>query len=461
MPHPTNNRTIAIVGRPNVGKSALFNRLAGKRISIVHDEPGVTRDRIIASCNLSGAPFTLIDTGGIGSNPDDSFNTIIKQEVEIALESAELILFVVDGTEGQTPVDQEIASELRKAEKDIFLIVNKIDEESKITLTDDFSSMGFNHIFPTSAAHNFGIKELADTISSKLPDSEATTCSKNMKLNIALVGRPNVGKSSIINALLNDNRTIVSDIAGTTRDAVDVPFSHGGIDYTLIDTAGLRSRNKQNTSVEVFSGMRTKSSIKRADICALVVDAAQGPTSQDRKIANLINSAGSPCIIVANKFDLYHPTASKSDRLNLISDDIDEKLFFLPYAPIVATSAKTGESIRRLFFAIEQIRKSSSQNLNTGALNRLIQDSLIAHPPPSGKGGKRFKLLYATMSKDSLSSRAIPEANFILFCNKKSLLPANYERYLENKIREKSSYTGIPIRFIFREREARGKNKRR
>ena len=455
MSHPTTNRTIAIVGRPNVGKSALFNRLAGKRISIVHDEPGVTRDRIIASCNLSSSPFSLIDTGGIGSNPDDSFNTIIKQEVDIALESAELILFVVDGTEGQTPVDQEIASQLRKAEKDIFLIVNKIDEESKIKLVDDFSSMGFNHTFATSAAHNFGIKDLADAVSKTLPDSHATASSNNMKLNIALVGRPNVGKSSIINALLNDTRTIVSDIAGTTRDAIDVPFSHGGIDYTLIDTAGLRSRNKQNTSVEVFSGMRTKSSIKRADICALVVDAAQGPTSQDRKIANLINNAGSPCVIVANKFDLYHPTASKSDRLSLISDEIDEKLFFLPYAPVVATSAKTGESIRRLFFAIEQIRKSSSENLNTGALNRLLQDSLIAHPPPSGKGGKRFKLLYATMSKDSVSSRAIPEANFILFCNKKSLLPTNYERYLENKIREKSSYTGIPIKFIFRERESR------
>ena len=457
MSHPTTNRTIAIVGRPNVGKSALFNRLAGKRISIVHDEPGVTRDRIIASCNISNSPFTLIDTGGIGSNPDDSFNTIIKQEVEIALESAELILFVVDGTEGQTPVDQEIASQLRKAEKDIFLIVNKIDEESKITLLDDFSSMGFNHIFATSAAHNFGIKELADNVSNTLPDCSTTTSSNSIKLNIALVGRPNVGKSSIINTLLNDTRTIVSDIAGTTRDAIDVPFSHGGIDYTLIDTAGLRSRNKQNTSVEVFSGMRTKSSIKRADICALVVDAAQGPTSQDRKIANLINTAGSPCVIVANKFDLYHPTAPKTDRLSLISDEIDEKLFFLPYAPVVATSAKTGESIRRLFFAIEQIRKSSSQNLNTGALNRLLQDSLIAHPPPSGKGGKRFKLLYATMSKDSLSSRAIPEANFILFCNKKSLLPGNYERYLENKIREKSPYTGIPIKFIYRERESRGK----
>ena len=234
-----------------------------------------------------------------------------------------------------------------------------------------------------------------------MPEQVEFEDKNNLKLNIALVGRPNVGKSSIINALLQDTRTIVSDIVGTTRDAIDVPFSHGGIDYTLIDTAGLRSRNKQNTSVEVFSGMRTKTSIKRADICVLVVDAAQGPTSQDRKIANLINKSNTPCLIVANKFDLYHPTAPKTERLEAINEDIDEQLFFLPYAPIVATSAKTGESIRRLFFGIEQIRKSSSQVLNTGSLNRLLQNCLIAHPPPAGKGGKRFKLLYATMSKES------------------------------------------------------------
>jgi len=455
MSDPTSNRTVAIVGRPNVGKSALFNRLAEKRISIVHDEPGVTRDRITATCNITSPPFTLIDTGGIGSNPDDSFSSIIKQEVDIALEAADLILFVVDGNEGQTPVDQEIVSHLRKSEKNIFLVVNKIDEEKKIGLIDDFSSMGFKDIYSTSAAHNIGIKELAHNVSSSLPEQVEFKDKNNLKLNIALVGRPNVGKSSIINALLQDTRTIVSDIAGTTRDAIDVPFSHGGIDYTLIDTAGLRSRNKQNTSVEVFSGMRTKTSIKRADICVLVVDAAQGPTSQDRKIANLINKSNTPCLIVANKFDLYHPTAPKTERLEAINEDIDEQLFFLPYAPIVATSAKTGESIRRLFFGIEQIRKSSSQILNTGSLNRLLQNCLIAHPPPAGKGGKRFKLLYATMSKESAPQKAIPEANFILFCNKKSLLPNNYERYLENKIREQSPYTGIPIRFIFRERESR------
>ena len=455
MQTPSSYRIAAIVGRPNVGKSAIFNRLAGRRISIVHDEPGVTRDRITATCKLTDSDFTIIDTGGIGSNPDDSFSAAITQEADIAMESAELILFVVDGIEGLTPVDQELSSYLRKTEKTVFLIVNKIDERQKIGLADDFSSLGFDKTFAISAAHNSGLTELADTISSTLPEDANTRDSNNHNIKIALAGRPNVGKSSLINALLNNERTIVSDIAGTTRDAVDVPLTHGGIDYTLIDTAGLRSRNKQNTSVEVFSAMRTKSSIRRSDICALVVDAAQGATSQDRKIANIISESGKPCLIIANKFDLYHPDASKADRLEAIQDDIAEQLFFIPYAPVIAASAKTGESIKRFYFAIEQIRKASWEGLNTGALNRLLQASLAAHPPPAGKGGKRFKLLYATMTRERDREKAINGADFILFCNKKSLLPGSYERYLENKIRENCSYTGIPISFTFRERETR------
>ncbi|MDP6858810.1 MAG: ribosome biogenesis GTPase Der [Verrucomicrobiales bacterium] len=455
MQSPNSYRIAAIVGRPNVGKSAIFNRLAGRRISIVHDEPGVTRDRITATCKLASSSFTIIDTGGIGSNPDDSFSTAITQEADIAMESAELILFVVDGIEGLTPVDQELSSYLRKADKTVFLLVNKIDEKQNIGLADDFSSLGFDKTFAISAAHNSGLSELANTISTTLPEDINPSTSNSPNIKIALAGRPNVGKSSLINALLNNDRTIVSDIAGTTRDAVDVPLTHGGIDYTLIDTAGLRSRNKQNSSIEVFSGMRTKSSIRRSDICALVVDAAQGATAQDRKIANIIRDSGKPCLVIANKFDLYHPDAAKSDRLASIQDDIAEELFFIPYAPVIAASAKTGESVKRFYFAIEQIRKSSWEGLNTGALNRLLQDSLTAHPPPAGKGGKRFKLLYATMAREKEREKAINGANFILFCNKKSLLPGSYERYLENKIRDNCAYTGIPISFTFREREAR------
>ena len=441
MQTPSSYRVAAIVGRPNVGKSAIFNRLAGRRISIVHDEPGVTRDRITATCELPHSAFTIIDTGGIGSNPDDSFSSAIKQEADIAMESAELILFVVDVIEGLTPVDQELSSYLRKAEKTVFLLVNKIDEKQNIGLADDFSSLGFDKTFAISAAHNSGLSDLASTISSTLPEDTKISSPNSHNIKIALAGRPNVGKSSFINALLNNDRTIVSDIAGTTRDAVDVPLTHGGIDYTLIDTAGLRSRNKQNTSIEVFSAMRTKSSIRRADICALVVDAAQGPTSQDRKIANIIRDSGKPWLVIANKFDLFHPDAAKADRLAAIQDDIAEQLFFIPYAPVIAASAKTGESIKRFYFAIEQIRKASWEGLNTGALNRLLQDSLAAHPPPAGKGGKRFKLLYSTMARERDQEKAINGANFILFCNKKSLLPGSYERYLENKIRENCSYT--------------------
>jgi len=455
MQVPRSYRIAAIVGRPNVGKSAIFNRLAGRRISIVHDEPGVTRDRITATCKMAQSPFTIIDTGGIGSNPDDSFSSAIKQEADIAMESAELILFVVDGIEGLTPVDQELSSYLRKADKSVFLIVNKIDDKQNIGLADEFTSLGFDNIFSISAAHNSGISILADEINSTLPDESNTTTPNKHNIKIALAGRPNVGKSSLINALLNNDRTIVSDIAGTTRDAVDVPLSHGGIDYTLIDTAGLRARSKQNSSIEVFSGMRSKSSIRRSDICALVVDAAQGATAQDRKIANIIRDSGKPCLVIANKFDLYHPDAAKPDRLASLQDDIAEQLFFIPYAPVIAASAKTGESVKRFYFAIEQIRKASWEGLNTGALNRLLQDALLAHPPPSGKGGKRFKLLYATMARERDSGKAIIGADFILFCNKKSLLPGSYERYLENKIRENCHYTGIPISFKFRERESR------
>ena len=463
MTSRTTVRTAAIVGRPNVGKSALFNRFAGRRISIVHDQPGVTRDRIAADCNLVGAPFTVVDTGGIGSNPDDTFSDAIEQEADLAMEAAELIVFVVDAHEGLTPVDQRLAEYLRKADKPVFVVANKVDDQKHRGFADEFASLGFADFFAVSATHNHGIMKLVAAVSETLPaaDPDADTASAGAPIRITLVGRPNVGKSSMVNALLEDDRTIVSEVAGTTRDAVDVPFSHGGTDYVFIDTAGLRARNKQDSTIEIFSGMRSKASIKRADICALIVDAAQGATSQDRKIAGLIGEANKPCFIVANKFDLYHPDAPKSDRLAALQEDIAEGLFFIPYAPVVAASAKTGESVRRLFFGIEQVRKAAWEGLNTGALNRLMQEALAKNPPPAGKSGKRFKLLYATMAKVPDPTRPVPVADFILFCNQEKLLPQSYLRYLEHSIRKQCAYTGIPIRFVFREREARGKRGRR
>ncbi len=450
-------RTVAIVGRPNVGKSALFNRFAGRRISIVHDQPGVTRDRIAADCFLANPPFTMIDTGGIGANPDEIFGPAIEQEADLAMEAAELILFVVDALEGLTPVDRALAEYLRKTEKPVFLVANKVDEDRHRALADEFAALGFNQVLAVSAAHNRGIRSLADKVAAALPEADPESLKARLKtpLKIALIGRPNVGKSSLVNSLLDDDRTIVSDIPGTTRDAVDIPFSHGGTDYIFTDTAGLRARNKQDTSVEIFSGMRSKSSIRRADVCALVVDAAQGVTSQDRKIAGLISEAGKPCLIVVNKFDLYHPDAPKSARLESMHEEIAEQLFFIPYAPIVATSAKTGESVRRIFFGVEQIRKAALAGLGTGELNRLLQTALSTKPPPSGKGGQRFKLLYATMAKSHTDDRPVPVSDFILFCNKAKLIPQSYERYLERQIRESCPYTGIPIRFVYRERTPR------
>ncbi len=460
MPGRYATRTIAIVGRPNVGKSALFNRLAGRRISIVHDQPGVTRDRISAECRLTDHPFTIIDTGGIGSNPDDTFSQAIEQEADIAMEAAKIILFVVDAQEGLTLVDHQLADYLRKADKPIYLLANKIDEDIHERLADEFSALGMERIFAVSAAHNRGIKKLAEIISTQLPVPDVVNIQTRTPIRIALVGRPNVGKSSLVNALMEDNQTIVSEVAGTTRDAVDVPFTHGGIDYIFIDTAGIRPRNKQDSSIEVFSAMRAKSSIRRADVCALIIDAAQGITAQDRKIAGLIAESNKPCLITANKFDLFHPDAPKAERLAAMQDEISEGLFFVPHAPVIAASAKTGESVRRLFFGVEQIRKSAWQGLNTGLLNRLLQEALSSHPPPAAKNNKRFKLLYATMTQASDEAKPIPVADFILFCNKRSLLPQSYERYLENRIRKTCPYTGIPIRFVFRERAPRKQRKR-
>ena len=370
-------RTVAIVGRPNVGKSALFNRLAGRRIAIVHDQPGVTRDRIQSECALGSAPFSIIDTGGIGANPDDDFSDAIRIEADIAMAAADLILFVVDATEGLTPVDIDLANQLRKTRVPVVVVANKIDTEQHENLADEFTSLGFADTLAASAAHGRGIEEIVRTAEGYLPETGGSAPQKPRRpIQLALLGRPNVGKSSLINALLGDERTIVSDVAGTTRDAVDVPFSHGGLDYLFIDTAGIRSRNKRDTSVEVFSAMRSERSIRRADLCALVIDASVGVTSQDRKVARLILKEKKPCIIILNKFDLYHPDASKSDRLEMLKGQVEDDLQILHYAPMMAASALRGQFVKRIFMTIEEVRRASSEGLNTGRLNTVLQQAL-------------------------------------------------------------------------------------
>ena len=453
-------RTVAIVGRPNVGKSALFNRFARRRISIVHDQPGVTRDRIVAECRWGEAPFTVIDTGGIGADFDASFTEQVDAEVDIALETSDLILFLVDAQSGLTPVDQALARRLRKIKKPLVLVINKVDHDVHSDLDLDFARLGFERTIRISAEHNRGISELVETIDSLLPKIPEPVAEPAVApIDIAIVGRPNVGKSSLINAILQDSRTLVSPISGTTRDAVDVPYRRGEHAYTLIDTAGIRPRGKQDSTVEIFSVMRSERTIRRADLCVLVVDATMGVTAQDKKIAGLIQEAGKPCLVAVNKWDLVKAEGefgSRKEQLAELMEKIRVELFFVDYAPIILISALKGEGMTRLFKLIEQIREGSRKRIGTGALNRLLAEAATAHPPPA-RAGKRLKIVYATQPERPEDKHPIPTPAILLFVNQADLLIDAYRRYLESKIREELPWSGLPLRFHFKEREARGR----
>ncbi len=453
-------RTVAIVGRPNVGKSALFNRLARRRISIVHDQPGVTRDRITAECSLGREPFTIIDTGGIGSDADASFTEQVDAEVNLAIETSDIILFMVDGQSGLNPVDQEIARRLRKVEKPMLLLVNKIDHPNHDTLDSDFARLGFKKTLCISAEHNRGTLELVETIESMLPPApDAPAITAEPPIDIAIVGRPNVGKSSLVNAILQDSRTLVSPISGTTRDAIDIPYERNGHTYTLIDTAGIRPRGKQESSVEIFSVMRSERTIRRADLCILVVDATMGVTAQDKKIAGLIQEAQKPCLVAVNKWDLVKEAGgfgSRKEQLAELLEKIRNELFFVDYAPVIVLSALKSEGLTRLFKLVEQIRKGSQHRIGTGQLNRLIAEALTAHPPPA-RAGKRLKVVYATQPEQKEVSQAIPIPSILFFVNQEDLMIDSYRKYLDAQIRKEVEWTGLPLKFYFREREARGR----
>jgi GTP-binding protein len=452
----TIRRTVAIVGRPNVGKSALFNRLAGRKISIVHDMPGVTRDRIAAKCKLGSAPFEIIDTGGIGGDVDASFTDQVHAEVEIALAASDVLVFVVDGQDGITPVDQELAKRLRRIDKPLLLVVNKIDHDKHSNAADEFSRLGFPDMLAISAEHGRGIGELVAEIEKKLPaadDASDTKTTASRPLKLAIVGRPNVGKSSLTNAILTHDRTLVSPISGTTRDAVDIPYERHGNFYILIDTAGIRARGKVDNSVEVFSIMRSEGSIKRADICCLVIDAVAGVTSQDKKIAGLIQEARKPCIVAINKWDLIKDKTEDKADLKAVLDEIRSELFFVDYAPFLLVSAKTGAELTRLFKTIERIRVEADARISTGVLNRLFE-SIVTEHPPALQGGKRLKILFATQPERRRDD-IIPLPQIVLFVNDEKLLDQSYRRFIESRIREKSPYTGLPILLHLRAREKR------
>ncbi len=453
---------VAIVGRPNVGKSAIFNRLAKRRISIVHDEAGVTRDRIASECWVGrpgyGFGYELTDTGGIGAALDDGFAKQVRMEADVAIGSAELILFAVDAREGIHPIDLELASMLRKGRAPVILVANKVDTFKTDDEAAEFSALGFKNQINVSAAHGRNFSELEATIEEFFTNKQGSVgeptgsdreeeenYNDEKPVKIAIVGRPNVGKSSLINAIMNDERTIVSDVAGTTRDAVDVPYERDGKKYTLIDTAGIRKRGKRDTSVEVFSVMRSERSIRRADVCLLVIDASTGVVSQDRRIVKMVLDEQKPCIILLNKFDLYFPEAKFQDRIDNFREDIGDDLFFLNYAPRIAISAKERQYLGKIFKAISKVVEAAQDPIPTGQLNRLMQHAIEKNPPPA-RGGKRLKLLYATQ-KRSDRPKLVPVPEYMLFVNDANLMTRTYERYLENQIREIHPMEGLPFLF--------------
>jgi GTP-binding protein len=469
--------SVAIVGRPNVGKSALFNRLAGRKISIVHDQPGITRDRLVALSDARyGTPFEVIDTGGIGAEADGSFSARVQLEAEIALAAADVILLVVDGRAGVTPVDQALVQRLRRAAKPVLLVINKIDEEMHTPLEAEFARLGFQEVYGVSAAHGRGLPELVGAISDHLGrrtaadgapledadvieghgEGDAAPDGAELRApRLALVGRPNVGKSSLTNAILGQDRTIVSEIAGTTRDAVDVQCVFQDKAYVLIDTAGIRHRGKRDNSAEIFSVMRSEESIRRADLCILVIDASAGVTAQDRQIAGLIQRANKPCVVAVNKWDLLVPPEGTRAGVRAFREEwlreAQAQLFFMAHVPLIALSALRGEQVGRLFTLIEKVRRAALETIGTGPLNRLLRAAMELQPPPL-RANKRFKLLYATQLGDKRDA-PIPVPAFLLFVNDPALLVDTYRKYLENQIRETFPLPGLPIFFKLRGRE--------
>ena len=447
----TNMPNVAIVGRPNVGKSALFNRLIGRKIAIVHDQPGITRDRISAICTHGARPFVVWDTGGIFGAGEAELKTQVRGAAEEALHASDLLLFVVDAKDGLSLIDEELARVLRKSQKPVILVINKIDTEKHEALATEFDALGFKSSVAISAEHGGGISNLLDAIDRLLPslggDSQATS---HKSLAIAILGRPNVGKSSFINSIVRSERVIVSELAGTTRDAVDILYQHDGCNFVFIDTAGIRRHGKQSTSVEVFSAMRAERSIRRADLCVLIVDLTAGVTAQDKRIAGLIQAARKPAIVILNKWDLVKPGRNQKKAIARLIAMTREQIFFLDYAAVLITSSSTGEHVSKLFGLIEKVQRAARQRLGTGVLNRLLRQAFEVSPPPTIRS-RRLKLFYAAQSKGKENQPLVPP-EFVLFVNDPRLLGQTYRRYLESRIRDAQPFPGLPIILTLRPR---------
>lgn len=435
---------VAIVGRPNVGKSTLFNVLAGDTISIVKDTPGVTRDRIYADCNWLDMNFTLIDTGGIEPDSKDIILSQMREQAQIAIDTADVIIFIVDVRQGLVDSDSKVADMLRKSKKPVVLAVNKVDSFQKFgNDVYEFYNLGIGDPVPVSAASRLGIGDLLDEVTrhfgtDQLEDTE------DERPRIAVVGKPNVGKSSLINKLLGENRVIVSDIAGTTRDAVDTEVKYNGTEYVFIDTAGLRRKSRIKEDLERYSIIRTVSAVERADVVILMIDATEGVTEQDAKIAGIAHDRGKGIIVAVNKWDAIE----KNDKtIYEFTRKVQDTLAFMQYAEIIFISAVTGQRIGKIFDMIDLVRENQTLRIATGVLNEIMTEAVALQQPPSDKG-KRLKLYYMTQV-------AVKPPTFVIFVNDKELMHFSYVRYLENKIRESFGFRGTALKFIIRERSGK------
>lgn len=432
---------VAIVGRPNVGKSTLFNALAGEQISIVKDTPGVTRDRIYADVTWLNYNFTLIDTGGIEPESKDIILSQMREQAEIAIASADVIIFMVDVRQGLVDSDSKVANMLRRSGKPVVLVVNKVDSFQKM-MTDvyEFYNLGIGDPVPVSSVGKLGIGDMLDEVVKHFPESAAED-EEDERPRIAIVGKPNVGKSSIINKIVGESRVIVSDIAGTTRDAIDTDITYNGNEYVFIDTAGLRRKNKIKEELERYSIIRTVTAVERADVVLVVIDATEGVTEQDAKIAGIAHERGKGIIVVVNKWDAIE----KNDKtIYKHTEKIRQILSFMPYAQIIFISAKTGQRLPKLFENIDTVIENQTLRIQTGVLNEILSEAVALQQPPSDRG-RRLKIFYMTQV-------AVKPPTFVIFVNDKELMHFSYVRYLENKIRDAFGFSGTSLKFIIRER---------
>ena len=432
---------VAVVGRPNVGKSTLFNALAGQRISIVQDTPGITRDRIYADITWLDKTFTLIDTGGIEPDSKDIILSQMRAQAQIAIDTADVIIFLVDVKQGLVDADDKVADMLRRSRKPVVLVVNKVDSVNKYSAdVYEFYNLGIGEPYPISAVNKLGLGDMLEEVIAHFPKSEETE-EEDDRTRVAIVGKPNVGKSSLINRLLGEERLIVSDIAGTTRDAVDTEIVHNGKEYVFIDTAGLRRKNKIKEELERYMIVRAVGAVERSDIVVLLIDAVEGVSEQDAKIAGIAHDRGKAVIIAVNKWD----AVEKDDKtIYKVTDKVRNVLSYMPYAEIIFISALTGQRLNKLFDVIDMVSENHAMRVATGVLNEIMAEAVALQQPPSDKG-KRLKLYYITQV-------SVKPPTFVIFVNKKELMHFSYTRYIENQIRETFGFRGTPLRFIIRER---------